>query len=173
LIPTPHFRNPILPGSFPDPSICRVGEDFYLVNSSFTYFPGLPLHHSRDLVNWTLIGNALHRPEQCAGANNLWDVQTKGGIHAPSLRYRDGIFYIITTNVYLPPGVGQETQFINFVLTAEDVCGPWSDPIVIKGAPGIDPDLFWDDDGRLYILGTHTPAAPIPRISPSPILQFL
>lgn len=97
------FTNPILPGGYPDPSICRVGDNFYLVNSSFEYFPGLPLHHSPDLVNWELVGYGLHRPEQCVGAVNLRDVQTKGGIHAPTLRFHQGTFYLITTHVYLPP----------------------------------------------------------------------
>ena len=74
------FINPIIPGGYPDPAICRVGEDFYIVNSSFEYFPGLPIHHSTDLVNWELIGNGLHRPSQASGAVNLVDVQENGGI---------------------------------------------------------------------------------------------
>lgn len=153
------FRNPILPGGYPDPSICRVGDDYYLVNSSFEYFPGLPIHHSRDLVNWELIGYGLNRPEQCTGAVNLSDVQTQGGIHAPTIRFHDGIFYIITTNVYLPPG-GRESQCNNFIVTAHNPAGPWSEPHVIAGAPGIDPDLFFDDDGRIWYTGTHPPANP-------------
>ncbi|MGA1463350.1 MAG: glycoside hydrolase family 43 protein [Steroidobacteraceae bacterium] len=154
------FQNPILRGGFPDPSICRVDQDYYLVNSSFEYFPGLPVHHSRDLVNWTLIGHGLHREEQASGVVNLVDVQSDGGIHAPSIRCRDGMFYIITTNVYSPPAAGAETQFVNFVLTASDPAGPWSDPKVIEGAPGIDPDLFFDDDGRAWYVGTHSPEKP-------------
>jgi beta-xylosidase len=96
------FRNPILRGGYPDPSICRVGDNYYVVNSSFEYFPGLPIHHSKDLVNWELIGYGLHRKEQASTAVNLVDVQSNGGIHAPTLRCRNGMFYIITTNVYCP-----------------------------------------------------------------------
>ena len=96
------FTNPILNGGYPDPSICRNGDDFYLVNSTFEYFPGLPIHHSKDLVNWTLVGYGLHRKEQASGSVNLVDVQSRGGIHAPSIRHHDGKYYIITTNVYSP-----------------------------------------------------------------------
>ena len=77
-----YFINPIISGGHADPSICRVGDDFYIVNSSFEYFPGLPIHHSKDLVNWELIGYGLHREDQCNGEMNLVDVQTNGGIHA-------------------------------------------------------------------------------------------
>ena len=154
------YTNPILRGGFPDPSICRVGKDYYLVNSTFEYFPGLPVHHSRDLVNWELIGYGLHREDQVTGAVNLVDVQSNGGIHAPSIRCRDGMFYIITTNVYRPPGEGAKTEFVNFVITATDPAGPWSEPHVLEGAPGIDPDLFFDDDGRVWYAGTHSPEQP-------------
>lgn len=151
-------KNPILPGGYPDPSIVRVGEDFYLVNSTFEYFPGLPIHHSRDLVNWELIGHALHRPSQCTGEVCLTDVQSDGGIHAPTIRYHNGKFYIITTNVYVSPqGDTSREVCTNFIVTAENPAGPWSDPIVIKGAPGIDPDIFFDDDGTIWYVGTHTP----------------
>jgi len=149
------FINPILPGAYPDPSICRVGEEYYIVNSSFEYFPGLPIHKSDDLVNWELIGYGLHRAGQCTGTNNLVDVQSNGGIHAPTIRYNNGTFYIITTNIYTPPEDGRETQFINFIITAKKPEGPWSDPHIIQGAPGIDPDLFFDDDGKVYFVGTH------------------
>ena len=154
------YTNPILPGAHPDPSICRDGNDYYIVNSTFEYFPGLPVHHSTDLVNWELVGYGLHRPEQVSGAVNLLDVQSDGGIHAPTIRCRDGKYYIITTNVYLPPGEGQQTQFVNFVITADNPRGPWSKPHVLEGAPGIDPDIFFDDDGRVWYVGTHSPAKP-------------
>lgn len=154
------FRNPILRGGFPDPSICRVGDDYYIVNSSFEYFPGLPLHHSKDLVNWSLVGYGLHREAQVTGAVNLVDVQSNGGIHAPTLRCRDGVFYIITTNVYLAAGDAATTEFVNFVITANSIEGPWSQPHVIDGAPGIDPDLFFDDDGRVWYVGNHVPDSP-------------
>ncbi|GAM55130.1 beta-xylosidase [Vibrio ishigakensis] len=97
------IKNPILPGAYPDPSVVRVGDDFYLVNSSFEFFPGLPIHHSKDLANWTLIGYGLDRQEQLDDSINLMDVESDGGIHAPSIRYHQGKFYIITTNVYHAP----------------------------------------------------------------------
>jgi len=152
------YNNPIIPGSYPDPSICRVGNDYYIVNSSFEYFPGLPIHHSKDLVNWNLIGYGLHRDDQCSGEMNLVDVQTDGGIHAPSIRYHDDLFYIITTNVY-SPGPQQPTEMINFIITAEQVEGPWSNPHIIEGAPGIDPDIIFDD-GKVWYVGTHVPEKP-------------
>ena len=157
--PAQVFVNPILPGGYPDPSICRDGEDFYIVNSTFEYFPGLPIHHSKDLVNWELIGYGLHRASQVSSEVNLIDVQSDGGIHAPTLRCRDGKFYIITTNVYVPPG-SKDTQFVNFVITADNPRGPWSEPKVLEGAPGIDPDIFFDDDGRVWYVGTRSPENP-------------
>ena len=154
------FTNPIIPGGYPDPSICRVGDYFYVVNSSFEYFPGLPIHHSKDLVNWELIGNGLHRPSQASGAVNLVDVQENGGIHAPTIRYNNGTFYIVTTNMYSqadPDNPNDTKQNTNFIITAEHPAGPWSEPYVIENAPGIDPDLFFDDDGKVYFVGTHNP----------------
>lgn len=154
------FTNPILPGGFPDPSICYSGEAWYMVNSTFEYFPGLPVHRSTDLVNWELVGYGLHREKQVTGAVNLVDVQSDGGIHAPTIRCVDGRFFIITTNVYQPAEKGAATEFVNFVITAEDPGGPWSDPKVLDGAPGIDPDIFFDDDGRVWYVGTHAPENP-------------
>ena len=153
------FINPIIPGGHPDPSICRVGDDYYIVNSTFEYFPGLPIHHSKDLVNWKLIGYGLHREDQATGAVNLVDVQQNGGIHAPTIRHNNGIFYIIVTNVYSPPA-GGSGQMVNFVITAKNPTGPWSKPHVIEGAPGIDPDLFFDEDGKVYFVGTHAVGKP-------------
>lgn len=153
------FTNPILQGGFPDPSICRVGDDFYVVNSTFEYFPGLPIHHSKDLINWELIGYGLHQKSQVTGAVNLIDVQSDGGIHAPTLRCHEGKFYIITTNVYYDE-VNQRTDFVNFVITAENPSGPWSEPHVLEGAPGIDPDIFFDDDGKVWYVGTQSPKEP-------------
>lgn len=133
--------NPILPGFYPDPSVCRVGEDYYLVTSTFAYFPGVPIFHSKDLVNWKQIGNILDREEQL----NLSGAGHSGGIFAPTIRYNEGIFYMITTNV----GNGG-----NFIVTATNPAGPWSNPHFIEGADGIDPSLFFDDDGRCYYTGT-------------------
>ena len=153
------FSNPIIAGGYPDPSICKVEDTFYLVNSSFEYFPGLPIHKSKDLINWELIGYGLNRKSQVDSIVNLIDVQSNGGIHAPTIRHKDGIFYIITTNVYYNQE-RQKSDMINFIITAENPEGPWSDPIHILGAPGIDPDLFFDDDGPGWYVGNQMPEKP-------------
>jgi xylan 1,4-beta-xylosidase len=154
------FLNPIINGGYPDPSIVRVDDDFYIVNSSFEYFPALPIHHSKDLINWELIGYGIDRPSQGTGKVNLYDVQQQGGIHAPSIRYHDGLFYIITTNVYSPADKSKPTEMVNFILTAKNPAGPWSDPYIIEGAPGIDPDIFFDDNGKVWFVGTHDTGNP-------------
>ena len=154
------YLNPIINGGYPDPSIVRVDDDFYIVNSSFEYFPALPIHHSKDLVNWELIGYGIDRPSQGTGKVNLYDVQQQGGIHAPSIRYHDGLFYIVTTNVYSPVDKSKPTEMVNFILTAKNPAGPWSDPYVIEGAPGIDPDIFFDDNGKVWFVGTHDTGNP-------------
>ncbi len=130
------YHNPVIPGFYPDPSICRVGQDYYLVTSSFEYFPGVPIFHSRDLVHWRQIGYCLTRDSQPP----LHKVPSSAGIYAPTLRYHDGWFYMVTTNVQ---GGG------HFYVKAQDPAGPWSEPIWIEG-PWFDPDLFFDDDGRVY-----------------------
>lgn len=136
-------HNPILSGFYPDPSICAVGRDFYLVTSTFAYFPGLPVFHSTDLVHWEQIGNALDRPGQLC----LDGCRHSQGIFAPTIRYHEGTFYLVTTYA---SGAG------SFVLTASDPAGPWSDPFWLgEDAPGIDPSLFFDDDGRCYYVGTR------------------
>ncbi|RFU38731.1 glycoside hydrolase family 43 protein [Actinomadura logoneensis] len=138
------FRNPVLPGCHPDPSVCRVGDDFYLVTSTFEWFPGLPVHHSRDLVHWRLAGHAFDRPEQLP----LDGVPASGGLYAPTLRHHDGTFYLVCTLVDGPEWSG------HFVMTARDPAGPWSDPVRLEG-DGIDPSLFFDDDGRAWCTGTR------------------
>jgi len=153
------FSNPIIPGGYPDPSICKVNDTFFIVNSSFEYFPGLPIHKSKDLINWELIGYGLHRESQVNSIVNLIDVQSDGGIHAPTIRFHKGVFYIITTNVYYDD-VKKKSDMVNFIITAKNPAGPWSDPIHIKGAPGIDPDLFFDDDGKVWYVGNQIPANP-------------
>lgn len=134
------FTNPIIPGMYPDPSICRVDSDYYLVNSSFQLFPGVPIWHSRDLVNWTQIGNVLDRPSQLP----LRGASAWLGIYAPTIRHNDGKYYMITTNV----GNGLESG--NFMVTATDPAGPWSEPIWLKQG-GIDPSLYFED-GRCYMV---------------------
>ena len=153
------FTNPIISGGYPDPSICKVDDTFYIVNSSFEYYPGLPIHKSKDLVNWELVGYGLHRKDQCQKEVNLIDVQSDGGIHAPTIRYNNGTFYIITTNVYDNED-SKTTNFVNFIITAKKPEGPWSEPHVLEGAPGIDPDIFFDDDGKVWYVGTHSPDKP-------------
>lgn len=131
-----HIPNPVLRGFHPDPSVCRVGEDFYLACSSFEFFPGVPLFHSRDLANWRPIGHALTRRSQLP----LGGCAPSRGIFAPTLRHHRGVFYLITTNV----GQGG-----NFLVTATDPSGPWSDPVWIDDS-WFDPSLLFDDDGKVY-----------------------
>lgn len=139
------FRNPILPGFNPDPSICRVGDDYYLVTSSFVYFPGLPVYHSKDLVHWHQLGYALDRPSQL----NLDGAGSASGLWAPTIRHHEGLFYIINTNT---------AHGGNYIVTATDPAGPWSEPIWIAGANGIDPSLLFDDDGRIWYTGNYYPS---------------
>jgi beta-xylosidase len=133
------FSNPILAGFYPDPSICRVGSDYYLVTSTFSYFPGLPVFHSKDLVNWELLGHAMDR----AGQLNLDGQGVSRGLFAPTIRHNSGVFYITCTLV----DIGG-----NFVITAASPEGPWSAPVWIPEINGIDPSLFFDDDDKAYIV---------------------
>lgn len=135
------FKNPIISGFYPDPSICRVENDFYLVTSTFEYFPGVPIFHSTDLVNWEQIGHCLTTPKQLP----LNETPSSCGIYAPTIRYHDGVFYMVTTNV-LEGG--------NFYVTATDPAGPWSEPIWFEDNQGIDPSFFFDEDGKCYLTGT-------------------
>ena len=130
------YHNPIIPGYHPDPSVCRVGSDFYLVNSSFQYFPGVPVFHSKDLINWEQIGNVLTRDSQLS----LKGASSWLGIYAPTIRYNDGTYYMITTNV----GHGG-----NFLVTATNPMGPWSEPIWLS-QQGIDPSLYFEN-GKVYM----------------------
>jgi len=138
------YLNPILPGFYPDPSIVRVGADYYLVNSTFSYFPGIPVFHSRDLVHWTQIGNAIDRPAQL----NFDGLEISRGVFAPAIEYHAGVFTIINTCVDCGG---------NFLITATNPAGPWSDPIWL-GFDGIDPSLFFDRDGKAYIVNNGPPA---------------
>lgn len=138
------YKNPILSGCYPDPSVCRAGDDFYLVNSTFEFFPGVPVWHSRNLVDWELIGHCISRKEQlCLNTGS----QNNTGIFAPTIRFHDGIFYMITTNV------GEGRDIGNFYVWTKDPAGEWSDPVFLE-TPGIDPSLFFDDDGRAWYTGT-------------------
>ena len=139
------YQNPVAAGFFPDPSITRRGDDYYMVLSSFSYTPGLPILHSTDLVNWQLVGHALSRASQV----DMSGMQVSRGIFAPTIRYHDGTFYLITTVV---------DKGGNFILTATDPAGPWSDPIWLPEVEGIDPDMFFDEDGKIYI--SHNGEAP-------------
>lgn len=138
------FTNPILAGFYPDPSITRVGEDYYLVNSTFTYFPGIPIFHSRDLVNWTQIGNVITRASQL----DFDSLGTSRGVFAPTIEHHEGTFYVLNTCVDCGG---------NFLVTASDPAGPWSDPVWLGEVDGIDPSLFFDDDGKAYILNNGGP----------------
>ena len=134
-----HYRNPVLAGFHPDPSICRVGDDYYLATSSFEYFPGVPIFHSKDLVHWRQLGYALTRASQLPLAGQ----RSSGGIYAPTLRCANGHFTMVTTNV----GAGG-----NFLVQASDPAGPWSEPVWIdETESGIDPSLLFDDDGKVYL----------------------
>lgn len=139
------FRNPILSGYYPDPSITRVGDDYYLVNSSFSHFPGLPVFHSRDLVNWVQIGNAIDRPTQL----NFTGRTVSQSVFAPDISWHDGLFYIVNTCVRCGD---------NFFITATDPAGPWSDPIWLP-FEGIDPSIYWEGD-RAYIVNNRAPDEP-------------
>jgi xylan 1,4-beta-xylosidase len=130
--------NPLLPGFNPDPSVVRVGDDFYLATSTFEYLPGISIYHSRDFVTWTQIGNVATRVGQLA----VEGTPTAGGAWAPTIRHRDGRFHLVVTDAF-----GRGT--LHF--TAELAEGPWSDGVVFEGIDGIDPDLVWDEDGTAYL----------------------
>lgn len=130
------YHNPVIRGFYSDPSVCRVGEDYYLITSTFEYFPGVPVFHSKDLVNWEQIGHCIHRKEQLPRGVNIF---------AATLRHHDGVFYMITTNLTGRSG--------NFYVSATNPAGPWSDPVFIN-IPGIDPDLFFDEDGKSYVISS-------------------
>ncbi len=138
--------NPILPGWYSDPSICTNGEDYFLVTSTFVFFPGVPIFHSKDLVNWKQIGHVLDRESQL---ENFIGQGTSRGIFAPTIEYNpyNETYYMITTNV----GAG------NFFVKTKDPFGSWSDPIYLPEVGGIDPSFFFDDNGKAYILNNDEP----------------
>ncbi|MCL2718408.1 MAG: glycoside hydrolase family 43 protein [Lachnospiraceae bacterium] len=134
------YNNPILKGFYPDPSICRKGNDYYMVTSSFEFFPGVPVFHSQDLVNWTQVGHCLTRESQLP----LHNVRYSMGIFAPAIRYheKNDRFYMVTTNI---------TKFGNFFVYTDDPAGEWSEPILIEQG-GIDPSFFFEDDGSAHFI---------------------
>jgi xylan 1,4-beta-xylosidase len=143
-LPAGSYRNPVLAGFFPDPSITRAGDRFYLVNSTFAYFPGIPVFESTDLVHWKQIGNAIHRPSQL----DFDGLGVSRGVFAPTIEFHDGIFYVLNTAV---------DSGGNFFVTARNPAGPWSDPVWLKDIDGIDPSFFFDSDGRTYLLNNGPP----------------
>lgn len=139
------IRNPILPGFHPDPSILRVGEDYYIATSTFEWFPGVQIHHSRDLVNWELISYPLSRVSQL----NMLGEDNSCGVWAPCLSYDKGTYYLIYTDVKSFLGMFKDTH--NYLVTAKDIRGPWSEPIYLNSS-GFDPSLFHDANGKKYLV---------------------
>lgn len=131
------YTNPVLKGFYPDPSVCRANDKYYMVCSSFQYFPGVPLFESEDLVNWKQIGHVLTRKSQVM----LEKINSSGGVFAPTIRYNSGRFYMVTTN---------DTTHENFYVYTDDIYGEWSEPITVKQG-GIDPSLYFEN-GRTYFM---------------------
>ncbi|MGF1771415.1 glycoside hydrolase family 43 protein [Vibrio wakamikoensis] len=140
------INNPVLRGFNPDPSILRVGDDYYIATSTFEWFPGIQIHHSKDLVNWSLAGHVLTRKSQL----DMTGMDNSEGVYAPTLSYSDGKFWVCYANVHSCKG-GTWMATPSFVVTAESIEGPWSEPMSI-GNYGFDPSLFHDDDGKKYML---------------------
>lgn len=143
-----NYTNPVLPGFHPDPSICRVQDDYFLVTSSFEYFPSIPLFHSRNLIDWEQIGYCVTKSEWLP---LMCGVPNSSGIYAPTIRFHNGRYYVITTNVSTKET--GEPGFGNFIITAEDPYGEWSKPVWLD-SPGIDPSLFFDEFGAVYCCGS-------------------
>ena len=137
--------NPVLPGFNPDPSICRVGEDYYIATSTFEWYPGVQIHHSRDLANWRLVCRPLNRASQLDMRGN----PDSGGIWAPCLSWADGLFWLVYTDIKRLDGNFKDGH--NYIVTAPAIDGPWSDPVHVNSS-GFDPSLFHDADGRKYFL---------------------
>lgn len=131
------YKNPVLKGFYPDPSVCFANGKYYLVTSTFQYFPGVALFESDNLVNWKQIGYVLTRPEQVM----LDKIPASGGVFAPTIRYNNGRFYMVTTN---------DTTHRNFYVYTDDIYGEWSDPIEVDQG-GIDPSLYFED-GRTFFI---------------------
>ncbi|MES2650479.1 MAG: glycoside hydrolase family 43 protein [Bacteroidota bacterium] len=138
------FTNPIMSGFYPDPSVTKVGSDYYLVNSTFAYFPGIPVFHSKDLKNWKQIGNVIDRPTQMT----FFGDRTSRGLFAPSINFFKGTYYMTCTNI---------DKKGNFVMTAKNPAGPWSDPVWLPKVRGIDPSLFFDQDKAYIVYNSDAP----------------
>lgn len=141
----PKRPNPILPGFNPDPSICRVGEDYYIATSTFEWFPGVQIHHSRDLANWELVCRPLDRASQL----DMRGEPDSCGVWAPCLTHADEMFWLIYTDMKRRSGSFKDAH--NYLVTAPEITGPWSDPIYLNSS-GFDPSLFHDDDGRKWLV---------------------
>ena len=139
------ISNPVLPGFNADPSMIRVGDTYYIANSTFDWWPGVRLHESRDMVHWNLLPGPLNRVSQLDMKGN----PSGGGIWAPDLSYADGKFWLIYTDVKIVNGAFKDCA--NYLVTADDIRGPWSDPIRVNGV-GFDASLFHDTDGRKYLV---------------------
>jgi xylan 1,4-beta-xylosidase len=133
------LQNPILTGFYPDPSVVQVGRDYYLVNSTFSYFPGIPVFHSKDLKNWKQIGNVIDRASQM---DFMGEPLTRG-LFAPAISFHNGTYYVSCTDI---------DHTGNFIVTAKDPSGPWSNPILVPKVRGIDPSLFFDENNKAYIV---------------------
>jgi xylan 1,4-beta-xylosidase len=139
------IRNPVLPGFNPDPSILRVNDDYYIATSTFEWFPGVQIHHSKDLVNWRLLTHPVTRTSQLDMRGNI----SSSGVWAPCLSYHDGMFYLIYSNVRSYKGPFKDVY--NYLITAKNIEGPWSEPIFLNSS-GFDPSLFHDDDGKKWFV---------------------
>jgi xylan 1,4-beta-xylosidase len=149
------IRNPILPGFNPDPSICRVGSDYYIATSTFEWYPGVQIHHSRDLANWRLVRRPLDR----ASLLDMRGAPDSCGVWAPCLSHADGRFWLVYTDVKRFEGSFKDAH--NYIVTAPSIEGPWSEPHYVNSS-GFDPSLFHDDDGRKWFLNMiwdHRPGA--------------
>ena len=140
-----YIKNPILPGFNPDPSIIRVGDDYYIATSTFEWYPGVQIHHSKDLINWKLVARPLNRLSQL----NMRGNPDSHGIWAPCLTYHNGVFYLIYTDVKSIKGNYMDSY--NYLVTTTDICGDWSDPVFLCST-GFDPSLFHDDNGTKWFV---------------------
>jgi xylan 1,4-beta-xylosidase len=138
------ITNPVLAGFYPDPSVLKVASDYYLINSTFAYFPGIPIFHSKDLKNWKQIGNVISRPSQM----NFMGHRMTRGLFAPAIDYHNGIYYVTCTLI---------DRGGNFVVTAKNPAGPWSDPVWLPEVKGIDPSLYFDNDKAYIVYNSDAP----------------